>query len=69
MICNTIKHLIDELKKSLPIIQDLIKKRMILKKDYSAVLTVSGLCDTNGLKASALQKKCKSGRVMSPFLS
>ena len=34
LICNTIKHLIDELKKQIPKIQDLIDRKIISKKQF-----------------------------------
>lgn len=34
-ICNTIKHLIDELEKQLPKIEDLIKQKIISKRQFS----------------------------------
>jgi len=35
LICNTIKHLIDELKRNLPEIQSLIKQKIISKKQFN----------------------------------
>lgn len=34
LICNTIKHLIDELKKQIPIIKELIKNKIISEKEF-----------------------------------
>jgi hypothetical protein len=35
LICNTIKHLIDELEKQLPKIEDLIKQKIISKRQFN----------------------------------
>ena len=37
---------------------------LLLKKNYNAALTIAALCDKNGDKALALQKKCKSAKAV-----